>query len=65
MRPTFHDDCNRKAEVKRLSDRSCGLTIGGILPAKTAVWTETVRREMQAPQNLKGTLPARAASRRD
>jgi hypothetical protein len=39
MKPSFHEDFSRKDEVKSSSDRSFGLTVGGILLAIAAVRT--------------------------
>jgi hypothetical protein len=39
MRPSFHEDFSRKEEVKGSSDRSFGLTVGGILLAIAGVRT--------------------------
>jgi hypothetical protein len=37
MKPTFHEDFSRKEKVKGSSDRSFGLTVGGILLAIAGV----------------------------
>jgi hypothetical protein len=39
MRSSFHEDFSRKEEVKGSSDRSFGLTVGGILAAIAVVRT--------------------------
>lgn len=39
MKPSFHEDYSRKEEIKGSSDRSFGLTVGGILLAIAAVRT--------------------------
>jgi Saxitoxin biosynthesis operon protein SxtJ len=39
MKPSFHEDFSRKEEVKGSSDRSFGLTVGGILLAIAVVRT--------------------------
>jgi hypothetical protein len=39
MRPSFHEDFSRKEEVKGSTDRSFGLTVGGILLAIAAART--------------------------
>ena len=37
MKPSFHEDFSRKEEIKGSSDRSFGLTVGGILLAIAVV----------------------------
>jgi Saxitoxin biosynthesis operon protein SxtJ len=75
MKPTFHEDFNRKEEVKGSSDRAFGLTVGGILLAIAAVraglhlwdgtdpgWVEGVLAALGAPLVVFGLLaPARLA----
>jgi hypothetical protein len=39
MKPSFHEDFGRKEEIKGSSDRSFGLTVGGILVAIAVVRT--------------------------
>jgi Saxitoxin biosynthesis operon protein SxtJ len=39
MKPSFHEDFSRKEEIKGSSDRSFGLTVGGILLAIAVVRT--------------------------
>jgi hypothetical protein len=39
MKPSFHEDFSRKEEIKGSSDRSFGLTVGGILAAIAVVRT--------------------------
>src|SRR5262245_12054224 len=39
MKPSFHEDFNRKEEVKGSTDRGFGLTVGGVLLAIAALRT--------------------------
>jgi hypothetical protein len=56
MKPSFHEDFSRKEEVKGSSDRSFGLTVGGILLAIAGVRTGLHLWDGTAPGWFEGVL---------
>jgi hypothetical protein len=56
MKPSFHEDFSRKEEVKGSSDRSFGLTVGGILLAIAGVRTGLHLWDGVAPGWFEGLL---------
>jgi hypothetical protein len=56
MKPSFHEDFSRKEEVKGSSDRSFGLTVGGILLAIAGVRTGLDLWDGAAPGWFEGLL---------
>ena len=56
MTPSFHEDFSRKEEVKGSSDRSFGLTVGGILLAIAGVRAGLHLWDGTAPGWLEGAL---------
>jgi hypothetical protein len=58
MKPSFHEDFSRKEEVKGSSDRSFGLTVGGIVLAIAAVRSGLHLWDGTAPGWVEGVLAA-------
>lgn len=58
MKPSFHEDFSRKQEVKGSSDRSFGLTVGGILLAIAAVRSGLHQWHGTAPGWVEGAFTA-------
>jgi hypothetical protein len=58
MKPSFHEDFSRKEEVKGSSDRSFGLTVGGILLAIAAVRSGLHLWDGTAPGWVEGVFAA-------
>ena len=56
MKPSFHEDFSRQEEVKGSSDRSFGLTVGGILLAIAGVRTGLHLWDGTAPGWFEGVL---------
>ena len=58
MKPSFHEDFSRKEEVKGSTDRSFGLTVGGILLAIAAARTGLHLWHDAPPGWVEGVLAA-------
>jgi hypothetical protein len=58
MKPSFHEDFSRKEKVQGSSDRSFGLTVGGILLAIAAVRSALHLWDGTAPGWVEGGLAA-------
>jgi Saxitoxin biosynthesis operon protein SxtJ len=58
MKPSFHEDFSRKDEVKGSTDRSFGLTVGGILLAIAAARTGLHLWHDAPPGWVEGVLAA-------